>query len=1028
MPTGPPANVTRRRSSTMLSAIVTPFNLTYQNASIVPLLAKSALGFHLARQEELDVLAKMLTVLNLTAGQTLPRSSMYFVMSGAISIRKGDWRVLKTTRDCVFLPADDGELDPRNYAWSYAELADDDEDEHVHPDARYSRFDRMSMAAHRRPMSAEARTRLSLDRKLLCCCPRALLPAAATVLENPRVGAHLRAASSSNPAKAASDYRRTHLRHSHHERQRSSHGDLLRHSNADRTDMPARASSSEGESISVTAAADAQVLYLSPRGLLRFLATSKEAFEAMRHVLRTETVFGSQAQVAEVPVASPPLLQQLALSGHFTTFEAGARIFGEHTKADGLCVLVHGQAVVSTCPSVAGSVPASSGASEASFTSAVSSSGEGGPGSWKRSLSTAVGLGACASSVGPSSGVSSSAAPACSACGATGHGGGASGGASGSCRGSSLHDSFRSESSAPAGTLGNFSGTVLAAGAVFGELASLLGWPTYCCTAVAKSRSLVMTVPMSALKPLFGRLPALEEAVGREAKLRMFETLRAESASLFADLSDERLRIAAREAMLLVDVKRGAPICSQGEPAHSTYLVLGGKVDATRQPQPPADDDATSLPPSPPNDSPPASGGASGAAALTPSATEASSAPTVGLLAASFFRPLESGPPPPPPPPPPQQQQQQVAARTDRSDSHAGWFLGKASEAAPAADDAAAAAERDAAALGAALEPFARGLSPAGATELPAAVEGDGLAAPPAHSGSPSLGSAAAAARADQAYQLQPGEWFAEIPLLTNEGGYRASYRAGPHGATLLAFPRGALLTGCAADRSLIAEVHLKLLRQRCSLHHILDHRRARALFSAYLDSCRIGASHALNFYLAVRRYERVQALDLPAALLSISQSIVGEFVHSRSAHAVHLSTDDAREQIMSASERGAVPIGIFLRESTAIFEMLQVTYVEGFLASPPFLDLLRVLGAYSTELADYHAPASQLLAFEAALLELQQASKLSLDLRGGHSMRPPAKPPPVGRTAPLNRLLLPAHQLARGAVATPAAHDALTV
>ena len=232
---------------------------------------------------------------------------------------------------------------------------------------------------------------------------------------------------------------------------------------------------------------------------------------------------------------------------------------------------------------------------------------------------------------------------------------------------------------------------------------------------------------------------------------------------------------------------------------------------------------------------------------------------------------------------------------------------------------------------------------------------------------------------------LVSGSYFGEMPLLFSGKQQVATYEAGPSGCGVIALPRTAFLSLFADDKSLLAEVHIKLMRENCTLQDIVDHRRARRLFANHLDNRRLGASHTLDFHTAVDRYEKVCKADLPAALLVISQSVVGEFVMRRSPHAVPLS-DESREVILAAHARGtthiqaltshtpmlshsqpsplcttgAVPASILNKEADASFQALSTNDLPGFLESSAFQELLSSLGSYSAELVATNAQCTQ--------------------------------------------------------------------
>ena len=159
-----------------------------------------------------------------------------------------------------------------------------------------------------------------------------------------------------------------------------------------------------------------------------------------------------------------------------------------------------------------------------------------------------------------------------------------------------------------------------------------------------------------------------------------------------------------------------------------------------------------------------------------------------------------------------------------------------------------------------------------------------------------------------------------------------------------------------------------------------------------HLDSRRIGASHTLDFHIAVTRFEKVCALNLPAALLAISQSIVGEFVMRRSPHAVAME-DESREVILAAHAKGAVPVALLHKEAAAIIDNLTHKDLPGFTLSSSFQELLSSLGAFSAELvaSDTMCSAEHLVAFERMAHGARKQADSAASGGAPHSHKPPA-------------------------------------
>ena len=109
-------------------------------------------------------------------------------------------------------------------------------------------------------------------------------------------------------------------------------------------------------------------------------------------------------------------------------------------------------------------------------------------------------------------------------------------------------------------------------------------------------------------------------------------------------------------------------------------------------------------------------------------------------------------------------------------------------------------------------------------------------------------------------WTLNPGQCFGEMPLLFPGTKSVATFMVGARGCSLLTLPRHAFLALFNVNTSLLAEVHIKILRDKCTLQNVLDHRRARLLFSQHIDRRKQGMSNCLAFHNAIRGYMQVCA------------------------------------------------------------------------------------------------------------------------------------------------------------------------
>ena len=110
---------------------------------------------------------------------------------------------------------------------------------------------------------------------------------------------------------------------------------------------------------------------------------------------------------------------------------------------------------------------------------------------------------------------------------------------------------------------------------------------------------------------------------------------------------------------------------------------------------------------------------------------------------------------------------------------------------------------------------------------------------------------AADLAKGIKSWDINPGEYFGEMPLLFSAARCGATYASRYEGCKLLAFPKPAFIAIFSNDRSLLAEVRIKLLRSSCGLNDIISNRRARPRFVSFLENESRGLSFGLMYYEA---------------------------------------------------------------------------------------------------------------------------------------------------------------------------------
>ena len=631
----------------------------------------------------------------------------------------------------------------------------------------------------------------------------------------------------------------------------------------------------------VVATTDCQVFQLTRRALMRFIATSQTAFHAATRSLQLNQLLLEYPPIGKSTVAERDVAT-LAHEAVFLSYEEGDVVYSEGSRAAGLYLVIRGAVSVTHPPS---------------------------------------------STLRPASGA-----------GRVGGGGllslaheqlGAAGSAGG----------VQSEDSRDRGHT-----ALVTPGGYFGELGELLRWETHSGAAVAKSKTLIAYLPRGpVLDTALFLLPELSESLQFDARRRLLEMCRAERLPFFANLSDDKLRLAARQSSLLVGLTPGEPIAHQGSELDGLYVVITGRVRATRK--------AVPLDASPPHQ--PAAGGTPPAAAESAPAGSSKSGSgsgdegmtSAGNLSERLFSMDIFG---------------------NQGSSRAPATAPAGAPSSPAAAGMPAPGGANGNAPGAALVGQRRnsirisirklsGGSTSGrsSSDSPTGVRTSGKGGGGGDGGGGGGGGGGGSNASE--WLVNAGGMFGEVPLLYVGQGSAATYTPtsydsdGLGNTSLLLVPR--TLIHSFFDATLLAEVKIKLLREEASLVDILDHPTARRLFALHLDSRRLGASHALAFHTAVNRYIKVHDLaTLPAAMLCISQSLVGEFVMRRSPHVVTMS-DESREAILEAHKVGAVPHPMLEAEASTIIQTLTKVDLPGFCSSAVYQDLLSSVGSFSAEL-----------------------------------------------------------------------------
>ena len=192
---------------------------------------------------------------------------------------------------------------------------------------------------------------------------------------------------------------------------------------------------------------------------------------------------------------------------------------------------------------------------------------------------------------------------------------------------------------------------------------------------------------------------------------------------------------------------------------------------------------------------------------------------------------------------------------------------------------------------------------------------------------------------------LRSGRYFGEIAIMLPDTMCTATCSAAEHGkCTLLSLPRAAFLELFAHDASLIAELHLKLMRRECALAHVLNHKLARPLFERKLRE--EYADEALRFFDGAAAFAQRPPADaeLPAA----ARALVDEFVRKGAPQEVNLP-DGQRKEILASLEGGDCTITptLFARAQREAYHLMARDAYRRFVREAEFQALLDTLGSY---------------------------------------------------------------------------------
>ena len=192
---------------------------------------------------------------------------------------------------------------------------------------------------------------------------------------------------------------------------------------------------------------------------------------------------------------------------------------------------------------------------------------------------------------------------------------------------------------------------------------------------------------------------------------------------------------------------------------------------------------------------------------------------------------------------------------------------------------------------------------------------------------------------------LSYGHYFGELNFMLPSAPLVTSYAVAEEEVTLLVLPAAAFAHLFNKDRSLLAELRMKVHGIDSSLMTILEHRRSRALF---LESLRKGGASQegrLHFYEAVSQYLQLEPLGFRAAARAIAEGIVTEYVPDYSPTRVELSPP-LRREMLQALRDGSIDKypDLLSRAREDVYDELERVSLRPFTSSDPFLQLLDAL------------------------------------------------------------------------------------
>ena len=254
---------------------------------------------------------------------------------------------------------------------------------------------------------------------------------------------------------------------------------------------------------------------------------------------------------------------------------------------------------------------------------------------------------------------------------------------------------------------------------------------------------------------------------------------------------------------------------------------------------------------------------------------------------------------------------------------------------------------------------------------------------------------AAAPAKPEVLRSITAGQAFGEAALLLRGALSDATYRAETEGSgcAILEVPRHLFFQMLAKDRTLLAALHVKLLRNEASLAALLAHPIAKSAFYSFVSRM-CGDSYSLIAYEAMQSYAKLGPKGFHAAAKSVGEGIVVEFLGD-GARTLPLSNAIKEKVLSNVPKHSDVswPPTLFDPACVQLNAVISNDYMPRFKAHSVFHTVLEMLGSYEAD-ALFPTPES----LEAGKAELRAALIGDAGFEPSGSLGPGLSAPVGGR------------------------------